>query len=88
MSDCCCVEARVGYVAAMEWRSVHVERPRSSMSGGQSFGIVVVVVGVTEAAAAVVVEEGDEEVDCLLAMRIQSRTDVQERHLKNGKKEV
>lgn len=28
-----------GYVAAIEWRRVQVERPRASTSGGQSEGI-------------------------------------------------
>jgi uncharacterized protein (DUF362 family) len=28
-----------GYVAAIEWSSVHVERPSSSTSGGQSEGV-------------------------------------------------
>lgn len=38
MSACCCVLAVSGYVAAIEWRSVQVERPRACTSGGQSEG--------------------------------------------------
>ena len=38
MSSWCCAEAFSGYVAAIVWRSVHVERPSCSTSGGQSAG--------------------------------------------------
>jgi hypothetical protein len=34
------VSAFSGYVAAMEWSRVQVERPSSSTSGGQSVGIL------------------------------------------------
>jgi hypothetical protein len=36
-SLCCCWDGDGGYVAAMEWRSVQVARPRVSTSAGQSF---------------------------------------------------
>jgi hypothetical protein len=37
-SDCSFGVGAGGYVAAIEWRRVHVLRPRVSTSGGQSFG--------------------------------------------------
>lgn len=43
-SDCCERDGVSGYVAAMEWRSVQVLRPRTSTSGGQSAGGPVAVV--------------------------------------------
>lgn len=36
ISSCFSGEALVGYAAAREWRSVQVERPRASTSGGHS----------------------------------------------------
>lgn len=36
ISVCCSVVAFVGYVAVMEWRSVQVDRPSCSTSGGHS----------------------------------------------------
>ena len=40
-SRCCCNDGRSGYVAAIVWRIVHEERPRTSTSGGQSEGVEV-----------------------------------------------
>lgn len=50
----------VGYVAAMEWRRVHVLRPRASTSAGQSVVVVVVVVVV---AVEEVVDKGFDAVE-------------------------
>ena len=41
----------IGYVAVIEWRSVHDERPSASTSGGQSAGSVGVVSAVAVAVA-------------------------------------
>lgn len=50
-----------GYVAAIEWRRVQVERPRASTSGGQSEGIELGegVAGAARGFVEVVVEDDD-----------------------------
>lgn len=52
-----------------EWRNVHVERPRTSTSGGQEEG----------GCAGAVVEKGDFVID--LVWEVKSAKELQERHL-------
>lgn len=82
MSFCCSLEAEVGYEAVRECRSVHVERPSCSTSGGHSEDVleVVVVVGVAEARtapAATLLEAAE----AFLAIVRQDAAEVQRRHL-------
>lgn len=63
MSLCCCGLAFGGYVAAIEWRSVHVLRPSSSTSGGQSFGGDGALVAAAAAAPAARAEEAEDGVE-------------------------
>lgn len=70
-SDCSAGVGWVGYVAAIECRSVQPERPRVSTSGGQSFGTVTTGFG-----AAVVVD--------FLVCEAQAAKEVQLRQLRCG----
>lgn len=73
-SDCSAGVGWVGYVAAIECRSVQPERPRVSTSGGQSFGMVTAGFG----AAVVVVD--------FLVCEAQAAKEVQLRQLGGGGK--
>lgn len=67
-----------GYVAVIEWRSAHEDRPSWSTSGGQSAGGCSSDVA---AAGGVVVDMLDGDVVCCFAMAAHEAIEVQERHL-------
>ena len=88
MSFCCSCDAREGYVAAIEWRRVHVLRPRASTSGGQSEGRLLSAAAEEAILVGLVVEvelsDDDEEVVDEFFIRVrarQSAREVQVRHL-------
>lgn len=82
MSSCCFVSAFSGYVAAIEWRSVQVEWPRASTSGGQSEGISLGdgVAGAASGAVEVVVDVEGSDLACFVRARHEDM-DVQVRQL-------
>lgn len=85
ISDCCVGVARSGYDADNVCRSVQVLLPRASTSGGHS-GVDAEAAAAVAAAAAAVAEDFGETLlllllSCCLLIAIQSRTDMQERHL-------
>lgn len=98
MSSWCCADAFSGYVAAMVWRRVQVERPSCSTSGGQSGGSSVgcgvereVVAGVD---IVVEVAEPEDEVegvvcdcDCCFVRARHEAMEVQVRQLKTSQLE-
>lgn len=83
MSRCCSCDAFSGYVAVMEWRRVHVLRPRASTSGGQSGGSSEDVVDWAREAEDEAEAVGDDfdGVDFMRVRARQSAMDVQVRHL-------
>ena len=77
ITDCMEEEAFSGYVAAMLWSMVQVDRPSSSTSGGQSEGSAVCVVD----AAAVATVEGPPALVDFFIIAIHAEEDVQLRQL-------